>query len=54
MTYPNAKKLHNEDEVIHKYTNRFLRVVEIAVDAMRQEVYVLCDDGNWYHHRTIK
>ena len=54
MKYTDAKKLHNEDEVIYKYTNKVLYVVEIKDDVERREVYVLCHDGNWYHHRTIK
>jgi hypothetical protein len=38
MTFANAKKLHNEDEVAIK----------------EKTVTVLCDDGNEYHHKEIK
>lgn len=54
MKYADAKKLHNEDEVIYKCTNKSLYVVEVKDDVEHREVYVMCDDGNWYHHRTIK
>ena len=54
MTYQNAKRLHNEDEVIHKYTNKLLRVVEVTDDAAHKDIYVLCDDGETYHHRTLR
>lgn len=54
MRYIDAKKLHNEDEVIYKYNNISLYVVETKIDTIHKEVYVLCDDGNWYHHRVLK
>ena len=54
MTYRNAKKLHNEDEVMHKYTGEILTIVEVKIDELHKEVYVMCHDGEWYHHRTIQ
>lgn len=52
MTYQNAKKLHNEDEIIVKETNYPLFVV--SVEITDKVVYVECDDGSVYHHRDIK
>lgn len=51
MLYKYAKKLHNEDEVFDKETKRHLKVVQIKVDPY--DVYVLCNDGEWYHHRRL-
>ena len=52
MTYQNAKKLHNEDEIIVKETNCPLFVVSVKITD--KVVYVECDDGSVYHHRDIK
>lgn len=57
MTYKDARKLHNGDEVIHKKTGSSLYVVStMAPDAPlpHPTVFVSCDDGNTYHHRSIK
>lgn len=51
MLYRHAKKLHNEDEVYCKQKRKHLKVVEVIVDPY--DVYVLCNDGEWYHHRTL-
>ena len=52
MSYHDAKKLHNEDEVIRKSDDRSLYVVEIEVQDDKN-VLVVCDDGNTYHHTEI-
>ena len=52
MDYRSAKKLHNEDEVINKETGRSLYVVKIYIH--NKDVYILCNDGEWYHHRAVK
>lgn len=52
MTFRDAKKLHNGDEVIFKETKSILYVVEVKIDG--SDIYIYCDDGNWYHHRTLK
>lgn len=52
MTYRNAKKLHNEDEVIVKETGCPLYVISTTIT--EKVVYVECDDGNVYHHRDIR
>ena len=51
MQYKRAKKLHNGDEVFDKQARRHLAVVKVEVDFY--DVYVLCDDGEWYHHRRL-
>lgn len=64
MTFKQAKRLHNEDEVIAKVVTRIpgsnvnlpyrvLRVVSTTVDEQRKDVWVLCDNGETYHHRTL-
>lgn len=52
MLYRNAKKLHNEDEVIRKSDNRSLFVISVKV--MDKDIFVICDDGSIYHHKEIK
>lgn len=54
MTYPQAKKLHNGDEVTFKRTGRIMRVVEVDVDETHKDVFIRCDDGNVYHHTALK
>ena len=51
MTYKEAKTLHNEDEVIRKSDNRSLYV--ISVNITDNDVTLLCDDGNEYHHTEV-
>lgn len=53
MTYGNAKKLHNEDEVIVKGSNAVLRVLDTIDDQARKLVTVYCDDGQTYEHKEI-
>lgn len=52
MRFVDAKKLHKGDEVIHKYTKAVLYVVETKIDGT--DIYIYANDGNWYHHRTLK
>ncbi len=52
MRYRNAKKLHNEDEVILKRTGRSLYVIEIEVH--EKDALIHCDDGNVHHHTEVK
>lgn len=54
MRYADAKKLHNEDEVICKKTNESLYVIETEDDTKHRAVYALLSNGLWYHHRTLK
>lgn len=52
MSFIQAKKLHNEDEVIVKATGRVLTVIDIEIDG--RDVFIRCSDGNLYHHRALK
>mgnify|MGYP003322536120 CR=1 FL=1 len=54
MKYIDAKKLHNEDEVIVKGTDKLLYVVEIEHDVEHKDVFIRCDDGVMYHHTALK
>lgn len=51
MTYRNAKKLHNEDEVTEKKTGRILSVISVEFD--KKDVFVECSNGVTYHHTAI-
>ena len=52
MKYRYIKKLHNEDEVALKSTGEVLTVVETTVS--EKHVNIMCNDGNWYHHKEVK
>ena len=54
MTYREAKKLHNEDEVLSKETGRSLYVISVEVDTEHRDVFVRCSDGLCYHHTAIR
>lgn len=59
MTYANAKKLHNGDEVTVKETGEVLMVIQAYEPRptnmiYRKNILVECDDGNTYHHTAIK
>lgn len=51
MTYKDAKTLHNEDEVIRKSDNTSLHI--LSVNITDENVMLLCDDGNEYHHTEV-
>ena len=54
MTFRNAKKLHNEDEVTIKETNAVVTVLDTYVDEYDKHVLIECDDGNTYYHDEIQ
>ncbi len=60
MTYKNAIKLHNEDEVTIKKTKEIRRVVEVIIIPKEDTanniggISVMLDDGNWYGYKEIK
>lgn len=57
MTFRNAKKLHNEDEVTIKETGRVLRVLNAYVlddPLFTKCVLIECEDGNTYHHTEVR
>ena len=59
MRYDDARRLHNEDQVIVRKTGQVLMVVETRLVApektagLAPAVEVMLDDGNWYSHREI-
>ena len=56
MTFRNAERLHNEDEVTVKETGRILRVLNAYVidDPLRSRcVLIECEDGHTYHHAEV-
>lgn len=54
MTFRQAKKLHNEDEVVVKATGAVLQVLYIELDRYGPNVFIHCDDGNCYHHTAVR
>lgn len=58
MTYRNAKKLHNEDEVTLKETGEVLTVLQAYEPdtniLQKKAVFIECDDGHTYHHTEIR
>lgn len=54
MTFNDAQKLHNEDEVIIKETGEHLYVLDAYVNPDNpQQILIECDDGNTYTHHEI-
>lgn len=54
MTFNDAQKLHNEDEVIIKETAEHLYVLDAYVNPdSPQQILIECDDGNTYTHHEI-
>ena len=59
MRYDDARRLHNEDQVIVRKTKQVLMVVETRIltpdetSSSAPAVEVMLDDGNWYSHREI-
>ena len=51
MLYNKAIKLKPGMGVFDKPTRKHLKVAEIKISAY--DVYVRCDDGQWYHHRRL-
>lgn len=54
MTFNNAKKLHNEDEVTIKATNQVVTVLQAYLSENGKHVIIECDDGNTYYHDEVK
>lgn len=55
MTFRNAKRLHNEDEVTVKRTGEVLWVLDAWVPEDNPKVVLIeCDDGNTYTHREVR
>ena len=55
MTFRDAKKLHNEDEVTVKSTKQIVTVLQVYLYLEKDKRYIMleCDDGNTYYHDEI-
>lgn len=57
MTFRNAKKLHNEDEVTIKRTGRVVRILNAYViddPLFTKAVVIEADDGHTYTHTEVR
>ena len=54
MTFANAKKLHNEDEVTIKATGAVLTVLDAYPSENNKHIIIECDDGNTYYNDEVK
>lgn len=54
MSYQDAVKLHNEDEVIVKKTGKSVSVVTTETFPSSKSVLILGNDGCLYHHLDVK
>ncbi len=54
MTYNQALKLHNEDEVTIKETGEVLTVLQAYTPDTTKRVFIECDDGNTYLHTEVQ
>lgn len=54
MTINQAKKLHNEDEVIIKETGKSVYVLDAYVSEDGKHIIIECDDGNTYYEDEVK
>ena len=56
MTYQNAKRLHNEDEVIIKSTGDTATVIDTVVDKANHSVIVNCDYNGYssFNHKELR
>ena len=56
MNYKNAKKLHNNDEVILKKNGEIVTVINTEYDEKNVYIYVMTNDTGYtkLHHKEIK
>ena len=54
MTFTNAKKLHNEDEVIVKETGEVVTVLQAYPSEKGKHIILECDDGNIYYNDEVR
>lgn len=54
MTYNEAIKLHNGDEVTLKGSEIHLTVVDVENDREHKDCFIRCNDGDIYYHTAIK
>lgn len=53
MRYNEAKKYHNEDEVMVKETGEVQRILQVEILEKPKIVSFLLQDGNWYGHTEV-
>lgn len=54
MTFAEAKKLHNEDEVTIKETGEIVTVLQAYPSVNGKCIILECDDGNEYYNNEVK
>lgn len=54
MTFENAKKLHNEDQITIKETNEVVVVLQAYPSENGKHIIVECDNGEYYFNEDIK
>lgn len=54
MTFNNAKKLHNEDEVTIKETGEVMTVLQAYSSENGKRIILECDDGNVYYNDEVR
>lgn len=53
MKFKDAKKLHDEDEVIVKKTGQVLQILG-GVEVDGRDIFIHCSDGRVYHHTAVR
>ena len=54
MTFNNAKRLHNEDEVTIKETGEVVTVLQAYPSENGKYIILECDDGNTYYDDEVR
>lgn len=55
MTFAQASRLHNEDEVTVKETGNIVTVLDAYQNPDNPKIILIeCDDGNTYYHDDVK
>lgn len=54
MTFNNAKRLHNEDEVTIKETGEVVTVLQAYPSENGKYIILECDDGNTYYNDEVR
>lgn len=54
MTFNNAKRLHNEDEVTIKETGEVVTILRAYPSENGKYMVIECDDGNMYYNDEVK
>lgn len=54
MTFNNAKRLRNEDEVTIKETGEIVTVLQAYSSENGKYIILECDDGNTYYNDEVR